>query len=98
MQIMGHDFLDVVHAMDISEGGAKIKIPHLFKGCDIQAPVDLIVKLPAAPAFRARGIIRHIDGGVEQACFGVEFGKLAPADKERLHSYVQERIALGSIV
>lgn len=96
VQVIGADFIDIVQARNISEGGAKIEVPHLFAGCDIGQPVDLIIVLPGTKSFRAKGLIKHTAGGSSPA-FGLKFTELAPADLQRIVNYVHEREEAGAI-
>lgn len=94
VQLEGTDFLDIFRAEDISEGGMKVVVPHLFEGCDVDREIDLIVKLPAIRAFSARGRIRHRRTDAVTT-FGVEFTKLSATDRARVAAYVNKRISEG---
>ena len=96
VQVIGADFIDIVPARNISEGGAKIEIPHLFQGCDIGQPVDLIIKLPRLRSFRAKGQIKHTAGG-DSPAFGVRFTEIGESDRQQVVNYVNERIEAGAI-
>lgn len=96
-QIIGLDFIDVILIENISEGGIKIKIPHLFKGCDLQAPVNLIIKLPSLKSFKAQGFIKHIiTGKPDDNHFGVQFTQLASVHQIQIRDYVSRRLLSGA--
>lgn len=93
---MGTDFLDVLEARNISVGGMKIIVPHLFKGCDINSPVDVIIKLPQRKSFKARGLIKHIHGNQKSdGSFGFKFTEISESDREAVDRYVQKRLLEG---
>ncbi len=88
IQLNGVDFLDILYAEDISEGGARINVPHEFSGCTIDAAIDLVITLPEYRSFKARGRIRHV--GNTRTAFGVEFISLEESSRQQLRGYVQE--------
>ena len=88
---MGRAFLDILHAVDISEGGVAIKVPHLFVGCRLEDDVELIVTLPGDRPFLARARIRHLQRA--HNFFGVQFTELQRADLERIKLYIARRSA-----
>lgn len=91
VQLVGTDFLDIVHAKDISTGGVAIKVPHAFADCQIDGEVEIIVTLPGQKSFVARGIIRH-KGPRGVQSFGVQFTEIADSDRERVRVYVERRL------
>ncbi len=94
VHIMGPGFLEVLAAEDISEGGIQVRCVHRFAGCDIGQPVELVLKLRGAPSFLARGKILHIrDKGEKGEFFGVKFSELTQKNRERLRSFVFDRLA-----
>ena len=89
VQIMGPGFLDVVHARDISLGGVGVWIPHGFEGCDISAPVELVLTLPRRKSFLVRGTIKHrTSEDIRSEFFGVEFTALPPQHRKVLPDYI----------
>jgi hypothetical protein len=46
VQLMGSNFIDVLYAKDISEGGIGIIVEHDFKDYDIGGLIDIIITLP----------------------------------------------------
>lgn len=86
VDINGENFLDILHARDISEGGVGFEVDHQFSGCSIHRPVHFILSLP--PPYKgmvsAEGRIRHVHG----QAFGVEFEMLSREARHRLHDYV----------
>jgi hypothetical protein len=97
IQLYGTAFLEVVQAKDISLGGVGIMVPHKFEGYDISGEVELLIKLPGARPFKARGIIRHRSVGSRGDLFGVQFTELPPLSKERVNAYVIKRVAEDGI-
>ncbi len=97
VQIMGNDFLDIVFARNISEGGMKIMVPHLFAGCDIDSTVEFIVTLPGAKSFLAKGKIKHLKPQNESdGSFGVKFTEIKPVNRVQIKNYVTTRLAAGA--
>ncbi|MDX2022453.1 MAG: PilZ domain-containing protein [Deltaproteobacteria bacterium] len=95
IQIIGGEFLDIFHARNISEGGVKVMVPHLFEGCDVDHEVDLIVTLPGGRPFSTRGRIRHRQDAGDVRAFGVQLIRLSNADRASVAAYVQKRLAEG---
>ena len=46
VDINGENFVDILYANDISEGGLNVSVPHQFQDCEIDTPVSLMVQLP----------------------------------------------------
>jgi c-di-GMP-binding flagellar brake protein YcgR len=98
VQIMGDGFLDSVRARDISAGGLSVYVPHDFAGCNLQAAVELVVKLPQARPFMARGVVRHLSAEAESRhYFGVEFTDVPAEKRGQIEAYVQQRLSLGAV-
>ncbi len=92
---MGKDFLDVLHAADISIGGVAVEVPHQFRDCAIDEEVRIVTKLPKQDAFSAKGTIRHLmRGKKESKRFGIEFTIISDRDRDRIEKYVATRMAL----
>jgi hypothetical protein len=89
VDIMGHGFLDVLHARDISVGGLGIRVSHGFANCDIDSEVELIVTLGRARPFKTTGSIRHHGTGERDQLFGVEFTSLSPEQLTAIESYIR---------
>lgn len=96
VDIMGHGFLDVLNARDISVGGLGIRVPHGFVGCDIDGEVDLIVTLGRAAPFKTTGSIRHHGKVAHDQLFGVEFTSLSPKQLEAVEAYIHSCLRRGS--
>jgi len=88
---MGSDFLEVLHAVDVSMGGLGVQVPHGFVGYDISDEVELVVKVPGHPAFVTHGFVRHKNGATG-SMFGVEFTGLPSTGRQRLEAYVNGRL------
>lgn len=86
---MGHGFLDVLHARDISVGGLGIRVAHGFANCDIDSEVELIVTLGRARPFKTTGSIRHHGKGERDHFFGVEFTSLSSEQLTAIESYIR---------
>ena len=92
---MGNGFLEVLSARDISVGGVAVFVPHDFGGCNIDDPIDVIVKLAAEKPFTARGIIRHTSTKAGDHFFGVQFTRVSDENLARIGRYVERRLAQG---
>lgn len=88
----GENFLDILSADNISEGGLSLVVHHEFKGCKIDEPVSLIVTLPypIEQSISVSGIIRYIS--VSHRVFGVAFQGLTDRDRRKIHQYISYRI------
>jgi hypothetical protein len=95
VHIMGNGFLEVLPARDISIGGVAVFVSHDFSGCDINDPVDVIVKLGQERPFTTRGVIRHLSLHANDHFFGVKFINLSADNLERIRRYVERRLAEG---
>ena len=98
VHIMGDGFLEVLRARDISVGGLAVFVSHDFNGCDIDDPVDVIIKLGQERPFTVRGIIRHASRHANDHFFGVKFSNLSAEHMERIRRYVERRLAEGGAV
>ena len=88
VQIMGAGFLDVLAVRDISARGVGVYVPHCFEGCRLDDAVDLVITLPGARPFLARGRIAHRTKSVDEF-FGVEFSEISRADSRRIRQYIK---------
>ncbi len=91
VDINGENFLDVLHAKDISETGIGIRVPHFFSGCSIDKPVQFIITLPEPfkKAIKARGLVKHSN----QDQFGVRFTHIDRDSVGMLREYIAHRMA-----
>ena len=92
VDINGVDFLEILHADNLSEGGLAIVVPHEFKGCKIDQPVSLIVSLPepVRTNISVSGNIRYIS--YTRQIFGVAFVDLRKEDRQKIRRYVEYRM------
>lgn len=89
---MGRASLDVLRARNVSSTGVGVFVPHGFTGIDLSQEVELVVTLPGARPFLARGIVRHVTGtGDDPRHFGVELTRIADRDHAALLRYVGSR-------
>ncbi|KPA15213.1 Type IV pilus assembly PilZ domain protein [Candidatus Magnetomorum sp. HK-1] len=90
ININGVNFLKIIYASDISEGGIGIKVPEKFKGCEINKNVSLVITLPKPfkKSFLVTGRIIH----VVNEKFGVEFLDLSKENRNILKKYINKRI------
>jgi hypothetical protein len=97
VDINGVDFLDIVYADNLCEGGLAIMVPHEFKGCKIDQPVSLILTLPSRvhADVVVSGIIRYIS--YTRKLFGVAFVNLKQEERRKIHEYVDYRLEEQSI-
>jgi c-di-GMP-binding flagellar brake protein YcgR len=96
VDIMGHGFLDVLNARDISIGGLGILVPHGFAGCDLDSEVELIVTLGRAAPFKTMGSIRHHGKTLRDHLFGVEFTSLSVKQHEAIEAYIHNCLRRAS--
>jgi len=90
ININGQNFLTIIYANDISEGGIGIIVPEKFKGCKINNNVSLVITLPAPfkKSFLVTGRIIH----VINEKFGVEFLDLTKENRKILKKYINSRL------
>jgi c-di-GMP-binding flagellar brake protein YcgR len=98
VQIMGDGFLDIVRARDVSAGGVSVYVGHNFDGCNIEAEVELVVKLPQQKPFVVRGVVRHRSTVGDRRTFGVEFRDMPPEKAAQIEAFVKQRVAEGGAV
>lgn len=89
VDINGANFIDILHAIDISEGGLGVRVGHGFNGCDLDDRVSFVIEIPAPKhaLLHCSGRIKHISGNH----FGVVFDPLPM----RASSCIREYIALN---
>jgi hypothetical protein len=93
VQIIGENFIERLKAIDISIGGLGIKVPHMFKGCKVDAEVDLVITLPGERPFQAKASIRHTktnQDGSPSASFGVQFTGISEEKQMLIGEYVEK--------
>lgn len=95
VQLIGRNFIDVLYAKDISEGGIGIIVEHDFKGYDIGGLIDIIITLPKKKPFKIKGRIIHKN--IDNHFFGVEFIDISDTNREMIREYVQKRLEEDSI-
>jgi len=90
ININGQNFLTIIYANDISEGGIGIIVPEKFKGCKINNNVSLVITLPKPfkKSFLVTGRIIH----VINEKFGVEFLDLTKENRRILKKYINSRL------
>lgn len=91
VDINGENFIDVLHAKDISESGIGVRVPHFFTGCAIEKPVQFIISLPAPfkKTISARGVVKHTTDDQ----FGVYFTQIDRQSVRCLRDYITHRMA-----
>ena len=96
VDINGENFLDILHAQNISMGGIGIVVPHLFKECKVNDDVSFIVKVsdPVDRNIYFSGPIIHLS----RTHFGVSFDHITPADRKDLRHYIYHRLQNESFV
>jgi hypothetical protein len=89
IDINGEDFIEVLSAVDISEGGMGLNVRHRFEGCNLDGLVSMIVQLPAPvnSYFSAQGRIMHISNDA----FGVAFVGLPAPARQKIRQYMDSR-------
>ena len=83
---------DGFEARDISATGAGIFVPLHLEGCNLKSPINLVIKLPEADPFRARGRIVHRTK-MGREFLGVEFMNLSQAHVATITRYVERRLS-----
>ena len=96
VQLMGSNFIDVLYAKDISEGGIGIIVEHDFKDYDIGGLIDIIITLPKKKTFKVKGRIIH-KNIVNNHFFGVEFVDISEQNREMIREYLKKRLEEESI-
>jgi hypothetical protein len=97
VDLIGENFIDILKAKDIGEGGLSVYVPYQFDGCVIDREIDLVITLPDIMSFIARGMIRH-RGQKQGFYFGIAFTHIEGKDLEKLKSYIEMRADQGHIV
>ena len=85
---------DGFEARDISATGAGIFVPAHLEGCSLKSPINLVIKLPGADPFRARGRIVHRTK-LGREFLGVEFENLSRVNAAALDRYIEARLSEG---
>lgn len=91
VQIMGDHSLDIVLARDISETGVGIFVPHSFTGFGMDGDVELLIALPGARPFLAKGRVRHLSktkDGYDH--FGVVFVEITDQHRDAIGEYIDD--------
>lgn len=90
VHLNGPDFVEIQKALDIGEGGVRLRVPHRFEGCHIDDPVTLVISLPLAgmPPFQLEGRIRHAGNDT----FGVQFSNVRASARQLLRRYIALRL------
>lgn len=86
VDINGGGIIEVMKAVDISEGGICIRVAHRFAGSNVDEPVSFIIYLPQPinEFFRVEGRIKH----VRSDFFGVQFINLSEKSRTLIRRYV----------
>lgn len=86
IDINGENFVEILHAQNISIGGISVFVPHGFQGCEINKQVNLVIKLPKPikKSFCVAGKIKHLSHNY----FGVDFIALGEENRTRIEKYI----------
>jgi hypothetical protein len=86
VDINGANFIDILYAVDISEGGLGVRVNHRFTGCDLGESISFIIDipLPRHVLLHGAGKIRHISGDH----FGIVFNPLPPQLRAHIRNYI----------
>ncbi len=96
VHLIGENFIDVLKAKDISEGGLGIYVEHDFDGCRIGNFIDIIIKLPGENSFKVKGKIIHKN--IPNAhFFGVEFIEIDEKSKAKIRNYVRKILEIQEV-
>jgi len=90
VDINGEDFIDTIQAVDISESGIGILVPHRFNGCHVDQPATFVIHLPQPinKFFRVEGLIRHVRNNT----FGVHFTNMNAKSRALVREYIGMRL------
>ncbi len=97
IDINGENFIDIITATDISEGGVGITVEHGFEGCTLDNRVSFIIELPNEPKnilIQVEGKITHFSGNR----FGVAFLDTSELTKDKVKNYLTERLKEDSFL
>ncbi len=97
IDLVGENFIDILKAKDIGEGGLSVYVPYQFAGCMIDHEIELIITLPTFRSFKTGGLIRH-KGEKQGYYFGIAFTHIDESDLEKLRGYIKTRAELGQLV
>lgn len=95
VQLVGTNFIEVLAAVDLSEGGVGVRVPYAFEGYDLNRQVDVILTLPGQRPFLARGRIRSKSARGGEHVFGVEFTYVADAGRPAIAAFVARMMLVG---
>ena len=90
LDINGENFIEILTAISISQKGIGIRVPHGFKGCKINKPVELVLSLPYPinQDILISGEIKY----VANLMFGVIFTKTSSENNKMIRQYIKHRI------
>jgi hypothetical protein len=97
IDLVGENFIDILKAKDIGEGGLSVYVPYQFTGCIIDREIELIITLPKVRSFKTRALIRH-KGEKQGFYFGIAFINIEEKDLKELKGYIKTRAELGMVV
>jgi hypothetical protein len=89
VNINGNDFIEVINAVDISEGGIRLSVKHRFEDFHVDRRTSFIgyLPIPINKPFRFEGRITH----VANESIGVQFTSLSTQARTLVRSYVNGR-------
>ena len=90
VDINGDGFIDMLKAIDISIGGIRSNMPHMFEGCRTNRTISVVISLPTpgCKSFLVDGKIGHIDN----KAFGIQFLGLEEAHRKMIKTYIASRL------
>jgi c-di-GMP-binding flagellar brake protein YcgR len=91
VQIVAPGVLEVVRAVDISEGGVGILVEQGLGEDLVGAEVELLITMPSVPAVYAKALVRRVrrEHGL---VLGMEFVSPPPKTLEAIRAYVDRRM------
>jgi hypothetical protein len=94
VDINGSNFIDILQALDISQGGVGVRVNHGFNGCDLEGAVSFVIEIPVPKhaLLRGSGRIKHISGNR----FGIIFDTLPDSVVSQIREYIAFRIKQDS--
>jgi hypothetical protein len=90
VDVNGSNFIDILHAFDISQEGVGVQVNHDFDGCDLSGIISFVIEIPVPTPtlLRVSGRIRHISGHR----FGIVFEPMPEAMLTIIREYIASRL------
>ena len=90
IDLMGNGFIEVTTAANVSKEGIGIKVPHGFKGYNLDGLAEILIKLPKPVEHSFSSTVRIIHQKDQN--FGALFASIEKKDAIKLHHYIEGRL------